>query len=279
MSTVSSPLTAILLFLLTHCAAPSQRPASDVKFIVIGNTSPASPFVGYAERLPAVLRDINHEHPVLVIHTGNIIHGGHEWMGITRKDVTRQFRNLIKQKKIFTSAIHILAGAGDQFNGSLELFEQYTGEKLFYSFNYGDSHFVLLHIIDEGRKMSPEQTRWLREDLEIHKNSSAIFIFSHHPVISYPQNGTRYSGGEELHKLFIRYPVKAVISGDANNFYEYAKDNIRYIMAGCYGFNNRDWHWGFYQYYIGHYDGNRFTIKGVRVNFPAHEQAKIPAEE
>jgi 3',5'-cyclic AMP phosphodiesterase CpdA len=273
------PLAAISPFVLMQCTALPQRSSPDVKFIIIGNTSPTSPFAGNAERLPDVLRSINHEDPVLVIHTGNIVQGGYEWMGITKKDVIRQYRNAIEQTKILTSVIHILAGEKDQLNGSLDLFKYYIGKRLYSSFNYGDSHFILLHIIDRDQRMSPDQMRWLREDLEHNKNSSAIFIFSHYPVLSFSQNMAQFDEGSKLHELFTRYPVKAVISGASKNFYEHERDNVRYIEAGCYGFNNNDRYWYYYQYYIGHYYGNGFSIHGVRVNFSARPRTKIPAEE
>jgi hypothetical protein len=268
----------IFLLILTHCTTLPQKPAPDVKFIIIGNTSPASPFTGDAVRLPEVFRSMNHEDPVLVIHTGNIIQGGYEWMGVTKRDVIRQYRNVIEQTRILTSAIHILAGEKDRLNDSLELFKHYIGKSLYSSFNYGDSHFILLHIIDGDQKMSPDQMQWLREDLKRNENSPAIFIFSHYPILSFSQNVTQFDEGSKLHKLFIRYPVKAAISGASRIFYEHEKDNILYIEAGCYGFNANDQYWNYYQYYIGHYHGNGFSIHGVRVNFSAHLHAKIPVE-
>ena len=48
--------------------------------------------------------------------------------------------------------LHILAGEKDLYNGSLELFNQYTGEKLFYSFNYGNAHFILLHVLNSRHR-------------------------------------------------------------------------------------------------------------------------------
>jgi hypothetical protein len=257
-----------LVILLVSCAVPEYRPGHEVKFIVIGNTSPVSPFTGYPERLPSVYRSISHENIVLAIHTGNMIHGGHEWMGITRKDIVRQYQNVIRHKNMLTAITYILAGEMDQFNGKIDFFEQFISKKLFYSFNYADSHFILLNILNKDHVLTPGQMRWLENDLEAHKNFSAIFVFSHYPVISSPQSGIRFQGGEELHALFIRYPVKAVISGSMKNYSEYEKDTIRYIDAGCYGFNNEDWQPGFNQYYIARYDGINFSIKGVKVNVP-----------
>ncbi len=251
-----------------------------MKFVVIGNTSPASPFTGFAEKLDFVFQAINQENPVMVIHTGNIIQGGNEWMGITRKDIDRQYEMFMDQKKVLRPILHILAGERDLYNESLDLFREYTGERLFYSFNYGNIHFILLHVLARDRRIDPEQMKWLKHDLETNRYAAAIFVFTHYPVLSSPQSGIRYQGGDELHRLFTQYPVKAVISGSVKNSYEYEKDGIRYYAAGCYGFNYEDWHWSYTQYYVAYYDGTRLTLRGVRVNFPGTSyRPKVLKEE
>jgi hypothetical protein len=265
-----SALLAAVSFAVAACSAPRQKPAHEMEFIVMGNTSPASPFTGYAEKLEYVFRCVNQENPVLVIHTGNIIQGGSESMGITTQDITRQYRKFLRQKMVLRPILHILAGEKDLYNNSLEVFKQFIAEKLFYSFNYGNAHIILLHVLNSSHRLDPEQMKWLTKDLEKHRYDAAIFVITHYPVLSSPQSGIRYQRGDELHKLFVRYPVKAVISGSMKNMYEYEKDGIRYITAGCFGFNYEDWHWSYNQYYIVHYDGARVTVKGVRVNFPGN---------
>lgn len=251
------------------CSAPQQLPGNDVCFAVIGNTSPASPFTGYPEKLEQVFSSINQDNPMLVIHTGNIIQGGPGNVGITANDITRQYQKFIEQKKSLRPILHILAGEKDLYDGSPDLFEQYTGEKLYYSFNYGAMHFILLHVLNREHGIDREQMRWLERDLERHRYDAAIFVFTHYPVLASPQSGAKYRGGEELHKLFLRYPVKAVFSGSLKNLYEYEKDGIRYTAAGCYGYNSEDWHWSFNQYYIVQYNGAKLTVRPVRINFPA----------
>ena len=80
--TISALLAAVSVA-AASCAAPHQKPAHEVEFIVMGNTSPASPFTGRPEKLEQVFRSINQDNPMLVIHTGNIIQGGSESVGIT----------------------------------------------------------------------------------------------------------------------------------------------------------------------------------------------------
>ncbi|OHD63940.1 MAG: hypothetical protein A2176_15030 [Spirochaetes bacterium RBG_13_51_14] len=265
-----SAILIAVIIAAANCSAPRHLPANEVKFIVLGNTSPASPFTGYPEKLDYVLKSINQENPVLVIHTGNIVRGGNEWMGITREDVCRQYRNFLDQRKSLRPILHILAGDGDRYNGTPDLFRHYTGEDLFYSFNYGSIHFILLHLLNSNDRLSPDQMRWLERDLEAHRYDTAVFIFSHYPLPASPQSGNRSRDGGDLHGLFLRYPVTAVISGSMKSLSEYEKDGIRYIAAGCFGYNYEDWHWGFYQYYVAHYDGAKLTFRGICVSFPGN---------
>jgi len=266
--TFAALLAALLI--AAGCAAPQQKPGHEIKFVVMGNTSPASPFTGHAEKLEFVYQTINQENPVMVIHTGIIIQGGNEWMGVTRKDIDRQYETFLEQKKVLRPIIHILAGEKDLYNNSLDLFTQYTGERLYYSFNYGNIHFILLHVLSRDHRIDRDQMKWLKRDLETNRYAAAIFVFTHYPVLSSPQSGIRHKDGDELHKLFVQYPVKAVISGNLKNTYEYDRDGIRYTAAGCYGYNYEDWHWSYTQYYVATYDGTKLNIKGVRVNFPGN---------
>lgn len=269
-------LTAIVtaaMAVLMSCVTPQQEPMQTVTFAVMGNSSPASPFTGQAEKLEYVFRALNRENPMLVIHTGNIVQGGNDSQGILPKDVERQYRNFQMQRKVLRPILHILAGEKDRYNGSLSLFRQYTGDDFYYSFNYGSAHFILLHILSRDHRMSPEQMKWLRRDLEINREHGPIFVFSHYPIMAPPQAGTRYAGGDELHKLFKDYPVRAVIGGSTRALYEFDKDGIRYAAAGCFGYTYEDSSWVYSQYYIVSYDGGKVSIRPTRVSFPPNSYA------
>jgi hypothetical protein len=280
MSANTAAAMTAALAVIVSCAAPQQLPMQEVTFAVMGNTSPASPFTGQAEKLEYVFKTLNKENPMLVIHTGDIVQGGNESMGITLKDIERQYENFRVQRKVLRPILHILAGEKDLYNGSLSLFTRNTGEQLYYSFNYGNAHFILLHILNKDHRLSQEQKRWLKRDLEINREHGPIFIFSHYPVMAPPQAGTRYADGDELHALFKQYPVKAVIAGSTRALYEFEKDGIKYAVAGCFGYTYEDWHWSYNQYYLVGYDGGKVTLRGVRVNFPANSyRPKMMMEE
>ena len=251
------------------CASQEKHGKSHkVRFIVIGNTSPVSPFTGFPRKLPYVIKSINMDNPTFVIHTGNIIQGGQDWMGINSGDINRQFKNFKSEMKKLNSIIHTAAGEKDTFNGSIKYYLRHTGKKLNYSFNYGNIHFIILNIMSKKHKITTEQIKWLKADLNRHKNYSAIFVFTHYPVMAPFYSGLKFNDGKRLHKIFTAYPVKAVISGGMKRFYETKKDNIKYIIAGCFGYNYEDWHWGSNQYYVVNYNGNMLFFNGKKVSFP-----------
>ncbi len=259
----------VILLAAAGCSATQRPPVDSVSFAVMGNTSPASPFTGYPEKLEQVFQSINRDNPMFVIHTGNIIQGGAGNVGIRPGDITRQHLKFIEQKKALRPILHILAGERDLFDGSLDLFRQYTGGRLWYSFNYGTVHFIMLHVLNGAHGMAADQLKWLKRDLAAHRYDSAVFVFTHYPVLSSPYGGARYRDGALLHELFVKYPVKAVFSGSLKGLYEFEKDGIRYITAGCSGYNAEDRGWSFNQYYIVQCKGEKFTLRAARVNAPS----------
>ncbi len=252
---------------IAGCAGTAPRPDQEINFIIIGNTGPSSPFTGHPEKLDEVYRSINQENPALVVNMGNIIAGGDERVGIMKKDIIRQYRQFLRQKEILLPIMHVTAGEKDAHNGSLALFTNFTGRKLFYSFNYGAARFIIMAITSSDHALTPEQMRWLKRELKSSRSSAAVFVFAHYPLLAPPRSGMGHNEGEELHRLFIGYPVKAVFSGRGTSLHEYERDGIRYVNAGCFGFNYEDWHWSFNQYYRVRFHDGTLTVRGVRVKF------------
>lgn len=266
MMRLAAPVLAAAL-ITASCAAPEAKPDPSFTFVVTGNTSPASPFTGHAEKLGQVLAGINRENPALVVHTGNLVQGGSAGVGVAEGDVSRQYLAFLEQAEALRPVLHVLAGERDLYNGSADLFRKFTGRELWYSFNYGDIHFIILHVLHSEHWMSPEQTAWLKRDLESQRDAAAIFVFTHYPVTASPYSGIRCVNGQALHELFVKYPVRAVIAGSTRTLYDFQKDGVRYIAAGCFGFTMEDWHWNYNQYYVAHFDGKSLSLRGVRVNF------------
>ena len=260
-------LCAAAALLAAACARqlPGAQP-DDLSFALISGTAPESPFSAMSPRLALTLEAIRIENPVFIIHLGNMVFGGRDWMGIKEADVSRQYAEFIALAARARSILYTVKGSGDEFNGSAELYERYTGRKRYYSFNYGSVHFIVLDTTDpEPGLLGEAQLRWLDSDLESYRRSPAIFVCAHHPLFL-PRHA-RPSGPDELcklperlHERFRRYPVKAVFSGRPAAYFSERKDNILYVTAGCGGFNKSDASWRANQFYLVRFVGGAISI-------------------
>ena len=116
------------------------------------------------------------------------------------------------------------------------------GEETTYSFDYGDTHFVVLNVYYDGVKdwglegdMAPELLEWLEADLK-GTTKGHIFVFGHEPLIPMPDmdNGRIRHQGDSLdefpesafavHQLLLKYGVEAYVCGHTHNT-SYAKIN------------------------------------------------------
>jgi hypothetical protein len=115
-------------------------------------------------------------------------------------------------------------------------------EETTYSFDWGDSHFVVLNQYFDGEKdwglkgeMVPELLEWLEADLAA-TEKSRIFVFGHEPILAMPDmdNGRIRHQGDSLdedeenafafHQLLLEYGVDAYFCGHTHNT-SYAKIN------------------------------------------------------
>ncbi len=234
---------AIVIACLTglSCAGAQAPQPDSLRFALTGSTHPESPFTGRNEALPALFIKINADNPVFVVHLGDIILGGKEWMGITEKDLDRQFRDFRQYAYALNPVLFTVKGEKDLLNTSADNYHRHTGRKAWYSFNYGNCHFIVLDTCDPSPcAMGDAQKKWLAADLKRYRRHPAIFVFTHHP----PELSGRTKGdtGDDpdtcpslagLHDLFKEYPVRAVISGHRQVFLEEKKDKILYVTAGC----------------------------------------------
>jgi acid phosphatase type 7 len=113
------------------------------------------------------------------------------------------------------------------------------GNKLYYSFDTLQSHFIVLdtEIPGEAGTIRGEQFAWLKQDLTSHASTAQrIFVFTHQPP--FPQGAYRGKGltnADELHQLFCQYHVKLVFSGHEHQYYTFRKDAITYVVTGGAG--------------------------------------------
>jgi 3',5'-cyclic AMP phosphodiesterase CpdA len=251
------------LMLLSGCS--SVKPVTEsVRFAVLGNTSPDSPFSGFTRSLPAILSEIENRKPQIIIHTGDALYGGSEADGILESDLRRQLNIYFPMLKSLHTAIYTIPGDRDYYNGSNSLYLEYAKRKPSYSFNYGSIHFICLSSSESGESfIDEEQLEWLKNDLNESRDSSAVFVFAHHQLFTDKKKIKISEQKENLHKLFIQYNVRAVFSGAEKDYTSKLKDSVRYINAGCNistDKNNKKWN----RFYVINFSNSEINIDPVK---------------
>lgn len=156
---------------------------------------------------------------------------------------TRSWREMIDTSAKFMRSIPMMVVSGNhetsyagsdgykmQYNHfNTHMPEQSSFEKgYFYSFTYGDVHFVMLNSNCQGTaddSLSAEQIEWLRSDLEISDAKWKIAVM-HHPMYS-PGTGSKDRWEDtmtialqaQLSPIFAEYGVDVVLSGHDHVYY------------------------------------------------------------
>jgi len=263
-------LYAIPFLAAVICAAgcTSVKPVTkSVRFALLGNTSPDSPFSGFNKSLNSVLAEIQNHKPQIIIHTGNAIYGGTEADGILETDIRRQLCIFFPMLKKLHTAAYTIPGDSDYYNNSSSIYCEFSGKPSSYSFNYGSIHFICLSPAETTTDLtSGIDMEWLKKDLEEFQDSSAIFIFTHQRLFQEKKKRKTPEKNQELHDLFLKYGVKYVFSGEGKDFTTKLKDTVKYINTGCVvasdGKDNRKTN----QFYIVNLINNEIKIDPVNIN-------------
>jgi len=129
---------------------------------------------------------------------------------------------------------------------SEEVWKQRHGP-LWYSFDYGNSHFVMLDAMemDVGPNIGPDQLAWLRADLT-QSNAEHVFVFLHKPFWT-----DTTSNWEEVHAVLREYPTRAVFCGHVHRYMRFEpRDGIEYLIIGGAGPREDDLVTGSFSHYV-----------------------------
>lgn len=214
-------VAAALLLALTTACADAQR---TLKFMVYGDTRDGHDI---HRRLVALMMK---EKPDFIIQTGDLVRRGNQndlWK--IYDDITGDMRK----------AIPVYPSRGNHDVGGTGYEERVTapftsGNKLYYSFNKGNSHFIAL-AIDENTDYKPTspQYKWLEKDLaDAHKKARHIFVFFHVPPYSIGSHGSDLDVREAMCPLFEKYGVQVVLNGHDHLYYRTRRNGISYIVSG-----------------------------------------------
>ena len=233
-------LVILVTWVFTACTVSTEKMTSQpLRLVIINNTSPDSPYATYPESVQATFTRIQSLNPVFMMHTGNIIHGGYSWMGVRSPDMHAQYKRFYRHAEKLTTLLYTTVGPLDTLNRDVSIYSEHTGYKSYYSFNYGNTHFVVLNSTEkEDTGITDTQYKWLSEDLRESSKCCTIIVFMYHCPLNGNTGRNRdpepaFQGAEKIHSLLSLYGVKAVFSSDGKSRSSFTHDNITYNQVPC----------------------------------------------
>jgi hypothetical protein len=128
----------------------------------------------------------------------------------------------------------------------------------YYSFDYGNAHFIALDTKNGTLYQEEEQLAWLEQDLSSNFGALWTFVFFHHPFITCTYKGNLRALERQLAPLFETHGVDVVFTGHAHTYerlfpivkgkptneeqdpYYSDPEGPIYIVSGCGGQYNRN---------------------------------------
>ena len=218
---------AVLLFVCLAARSrlsPAAQQPKPFRFAVYGDTRDGH------DVHRKIVAQIMAADPAIVIQTGDLVHSatdGSQWR--TYDDITRDMRNRIP---VYPSrGNHDVGGTGYEDRVTAPFT---SGNKLWYSFNVGNSHFVSL-AVDEFAPYDVQspQYLWLEADLAAARPATRhVFVFFHAGPYSIGSHGSNMTARKILCPLFEKYGVRAVFNGHDHIYYHTLRNGIHYLVTG-----------------------------------------------
>ncbi len=220
---------------------------------------------------------IRSKRPDFVIHNGDFVDRGKvkkQW----QKLFFEPARKLIREIPLFP----VIGNHEDHAQNYFDYFSVPNNE-LWYSFNYGNAHFIVLDTESDSLKKGAAEYRWLIEDLR-RKQATWTFVATHHPLFT--AGGNYYANDRIylknlLHPIFEKYGVDMVLSGHDHNYERSfpimshnGKRPVTYVVCGNGGtplryIGHREWTlhtervFGFVRIHI---DGSKLHYQAYNIN-------------
>ncbi|NOZ60703.1 MAG: tetratricopeptide repeat protein [Calditrichaeota bacterium] len=220
---------------------------------------------------------ISEKHPNFVIHNGDFVERG---------EIYKQW-----EKLFFTPARDMLAhiplfgaiGNHEDNSSYYYQFFSFPGNERWYSFDFGNAHFIILDTNDGVLYENSEEYNWLIHDLQ-NNHATWTIVSSHHPPFTAGGNYYRNSRLELkklLHPLMEKYGVDLVLSGHDHNYErtkpisgKKSKHAVTYVVCGNGGTPMRYIGWREWTQYaervfgfvLVHIDGSRLHFQAININ-------------
>ena len=251
----------LILLLLCLCIISARADNQSIRFVVVGDRT--------SNAVEGVFSDIIDEilllHPDFVINVGNLIENTTDDSTL----ISTQWEQVLNTIEILPCDFYFVPGSNDMYSDlSRAMYENMTGCKRFYSFDRGNSHFIVLDNSTIGWTALSEadagQFTWLLEDLENHIDAAHIFVFLHVPVYL---NALTANTPSPLMEAFTRYRVRAVFSGSLHSYMYMNEDGTDYIVMGSSGAETEDLDpakGNFFHYLLVTVKGREYDVAVVR---------------
>ncbi|HHW48151.1 MAG TPA: PQQ-binding-like beta-propeller repeat protein [Clostridiaceae bacterium] len=181
----------------------------------IAHLSDVHELIGHSNFL-AIIDEINNNvNPAFTVVTGDITDHG----------TPEQYDQYILDKEYINGTVYTIPGNHDMrwwnSNGKNDWKEK-IGD-LYFSFNYGGVHFVMMDstaALELDEKFGKAQLEWLADDLSTIPKDMPVIIFAHHPF----KIADNVTGKAELLEVVKDYNVVAFIAGH-QHYYGYTIEN------------------------------------------------------
>jgi predicted phosphodiesterase len=213
--------------------------------------SGAAPFTfavyGDSRTRPAIHRQIAERiaaaKPALVLHTGDFV---------ARGRMTNEWGDFFDSASSLIQTVPLYPALGNHEDDSPFYYQFFLlpGKKNYYSFDWGDVHFICLDsnppyraagafASEEAYRRKTEehwktQQEWLIQDLVANRKAGFTIVYFHHPP--YSTNTKRKANQEEMQRIFARilekYQVDAVFSGHDHNYQHNLVNGVHYLVSG-----------------------------------------------
>jgi len=213
-------------------------------FIVAGDNRPPAAGSPIMPVCVQICKEINLIHPNFVFWTGDSIYGYTD----TPEQANAEYDDFLKT--VALTGVPVFNSIGNHEStldpGMEDIYVNRMGA-LYGSTDIGNSHFISLNTdpIVDGKVLAatidPNQVAWLQTDLAANSAAANIFVFMHHYVFGPPDPdaGTGLDTGfadvatrDALHKIFVKYGVRAVFCGHDHLYWHANHDGVDYYISG-----------------------------------------------